>query len=213
MNAHPDFSSSSASATSPDEVTTDLPADELTPFFPPEFEYLVPASARYVLVLDRTQTSAQSVSLLNDKPPHSIVDILTDSIHHQNRWSLIRRSLYRWIHALPDETYLSVVISSGGESSPTLPWTRVTADNRDGLLGRIPRRPVISSSASQPASPSAIQLAHQVGYKLLRNRVVMMAALHFVCHCNAFWWLCNNCKSVVPNEPFVFPPTCLQLRK
>jgi hypothetical protein len=95
---------------------------------------------------------------------------------------LIRRALYRWIHALPStddrETHLSVIASSpsvGGsvDSSASnkknlvvLGWTKVTADNRDGLVGRIPRRSHLSSSSQQQQQQhhlvSAIQLAHQV---------------------------------------------------
>ena len=41
-----------------------------------------------------------------------------------------------------------------------LPWTRVTADNRDGLVGRIPRRPL---ATPQPfCLDCALQLAAQV---------------------------------------------------
>lgn len=101
------------------------------------------------------------------------------------RWSLIRRALYRWIHALPStddrETHLSVIASSpsvGGSVDSSagnnkknlvvLGWTKVTADNRDGLVGRIPRRSHLSSSSQQQQQQqhhhlvSAIQLAHQV---------------------------------------------------
>jgi hypothetical protein len=87
---------------------------------------------------------------------------------------LLRRALYRWIHALPSssddrETHLSVIVSSASSNSNdpanknlvVLGWTKVTADNRDGLVGRIPRRS-LSSLSSQHHLVSAIQLAHQV---------------------------------------------------
>jgi hypothetical protein len=90
---------------------------------------------------------------------------------------LLRRALYRWIHALPSssddrETHLSVIVSSASSSNSNsndpanknlvvLGWTKVTADNRDGLVGRIPRRS-LSSLSSQHHLVSAIQLAHQV---------------------------------------------------
>lgn len=84
MNEHPDFfslpSSPQSASTSPefwalDDNTTDLPSledtavtypvvtDSFSSFFPPEFEYILPATDRYVLVLDRSQTSAQPVRL------------------------------------------------------------------------------------------------------------------------------------------------------
>lgn len=78
---------------------------------------------------------------------------------------MIRRALYRWIHALPadEETYLSLIVTGdqdGGQtSSVVLGWTKVTTENRDGLVGRIPRRPILSAGDSLV---SAIQLAHQV---------------------------------------------------
>ena len=100
---------------------------ESSPFFAPEFEYLVSDGIRYVLVLDRSVDS--------------------------RRWNIIRRALYRWIHALPDGVELSLVSSN----DVVLGWTKVTAENRDGLVGRIPRRPSNSSSLFD-----AIRLAHQV---------------------------------------------------
>lgn len=76
---------------------------------------------------------------------------------------MIRRALYRWIHALPadEETYLSLIVTEDGgqTSSIVLGWTKVTTENRDGLVGRIPRRPILSAGDSLT---SAIQLAHQV---------------------------------------------------
>ncbi|XP_046653735.1 calcium-activated chloride channel regulator 1-like isoform X2 [Daphnia pulicaria] len=174
METHPDFKrvGSLPATTTTESSSTDvleeeeksspvnwMPSTKATPFFPPEFEYVLPSNGhRYVLVLDRTLSG--------------------------RRWSLIRRALYRWIHALPStddrETHLSVIASSpsvGGsvDSSASsnkknlvvLGWTKVTADNRDGLVGRIPRRSHLSSSSQQQQQQqhhlvSAIQLAHQM---------------------------------------------------
>ncbi|KAI9559912.1 hypothetical protein GHT06_013919 [Daphnia sinensis] len=161
METHPDFRRLAAPPTTTTEfvpVTDDgshpTPSQDLTDddqwtaFFPPEFEYILPSNGhRYVLVLDRTPSS--------------------------RRWSLIRRALYRWIHALPAsderETHLSVIVSSASDATNlvVLGWTKVTADNRDGLVGRIPRRPLSpptssSSSSSSEHLVSAIRLAHQM---------------------------------------------------
>lgn len=73
---------------------------------------------------------------------------------------MLRRSLYRWVHSLPNETLLSIVVA-GGEASVVLPWTRVTADNRDGLVGRIPRRPLTRPSQTF-CLECALRAAHQV---------------------------------------------------
>ncbi|KAK4029989.1 hypothetical protein OUZ56_022946, partial [Daphnia magna] len=159
METHPDFRRRAPSTTTEFVPVTDDAAepwhqrqdgtdDGWTAFFAPEFEYILPSNGhRYVLVLDRTPSS--------------------------RRWSLIRRALYRWIHALPSsddgvETHLSVIVSSASDAKNlvVLGWTKVTADNRDGLVGRIPRRPLGSSpSASSSSSEhlaSAIRLAHQM---------------------------------------------------
>lgn len=100
---------------------------------------------------------------------------------------MIRRALYRWIHALPDdgETYLSVIVTAPTSTEQTsstvaLPWTKVTSDNRDGLVGRIPRRPhpvvkvQLDESGNSTSNAShvnveqlvlaAVQLARQVSH-------------------------------------------------
>lgn len=107
---------------------------------------------------------------------------------------MIRRALYRWIHALPDdgETFLSVIVTAPvaeQQAAVALPWTKVTSDNRDGLVGRIPRRPHpvvklgadVAESANSTSNStsnhrqhleqheqlvvsSAVQLARQVSY-------------------------------------------------
>lgn len=91
-----------------------------------------------------------------------MMDCLTQDAR---RWSLIRRALYRWIHALPAsdsqvETYLSLVVS--GDGPILMGWTRLTAENRDGLVGRIPRRPLAILPQSSQLLDAAIRQAHQV---------------------------------------------------
>ena len=43
------------------ESSTDHPDDVATPFSPPQFHYIAPTAARYVLLLDRSQMMAKSV--------------------------------------------------------------------------------------------------------------------------------------------------------
>lgn len=82
----------------------------------PVFNYIVPKSSRYVLVLERSST----------------MDI-------NNRWTTIKRALYRFIQYLPTGTELSIV-TFGTEAKVDLPPTVVTDANREGLHGRIPRK-------------------------------------------------------------------------
>ena len=58
------------------------------------------------------------------------------------RWTNIRRALYRFIQYLPTGSELSI-ISFGTESKVDLPPTVVTDDNREGLHGRIPRKVIL----------------------------------------------------------------------
>ena len=62
-----------------------------------------------------------------------------------------------------DDTELSIVASGDvtgvAEASVILGWTRVTGHNRDGLIGRIPRRPLTSAFFAKTA---AINLAVKV---------------------------------------------------
>lgn len=62
------------------------------------------------------------------------------------------------------ETYFSLIVTgqdgAGQTSSVVLGWTKVTTENRDGLVGRIPRRP--SNNNSNNSLTEAVLLAHQV---------------------------------------------------
>lgn len=141
-------------------------------FFPPEFEYILPSNGhRYVLVVHRPASVNSFIILFDLKS--SKIHLKIFSLKKSRRWSLIRRALYRWIHALPSssadegETHLSVIVSSSSDANNlvVLGWTKVTADNRDGLVGRIPRRPANPPSISLSEHlVSAIRLAHQVFY-------------------------------------------------
>ena len=83
----------------------------------PKFEYIVPRSSRYVLLLDRT----------------SIMGI-------NGRWKNIKRAFFRFINNLPVGSELSIITFDGQGAIVNLPPTIVTDSNREGLHGRIPRK-------------------------------------------------------------------------
>ena len=85
-------------------------------FLSPKFVYHVPARSRFVLVLDRT-----SVMGLN------------------NRWSLLHGQLFRYISSLPNDVEVAIV-TFGKSAEVVLKPTLLSADNREGIYGRIPRR-------------------------------------------------------------------------
>ena len=79
----------------------------------PVFSYRRPGPTQYVLILDQ------------DQPSH--------------RWTHLKRALYQFIELLPEGSVLSIV-STTGSASVLLPPTLVTKAQREGLLGRVPRR-------------------------------------------------------------------------
>ena len=82
----------------------------------PAFNYIVPRTSRYVLLLDRSS-----------------------SMGVNGRWTTIQRSLYRFVSYLPVGSELSI-ITFGKTADLNLPPTVVTDTNREGLHGRIPRK-------------------------------------------------------------------------
>ena len=89
----------------------------------PKFEYIVPRSSRYVLLLDRT----------------AIMGI-------NGRWKNIKRAFFRFINNLPVGSELSIITFDGLGAIVNLPPTVVTNINREGLHGRIPRKVEISTN-------------------------------------------------------------------
>ena len=79
----------------------------------PVFSYRRAGPTQYVLVVDQ------------DQPSH--------------RWTHLKRALYQFIELLPEGSVLSIV-STTGSASVLLPPTLVTEAQREGLLGRVPRR-------------------------------------------------------------------------
>ncbi len=121
--------SRNASSTSTTTSTTTLrPLKQNTVVYPvtakdsvsPSFNYIIPKSNRYVLVLERT----------------SVMNI-------NQRWTNLRRALFRFIQYLPTGSELSIV-TFGNEAKVDLPPTVVTDTNREGLHGRIPRKVILN---------------------------------------------------------------------
>ena len=82
----------------------------------PVFNYIVPRTSRYVLLLDRSSSMGQN-----------------------GRWTTIQRALYRFVSYIPVGSELSI-ITFGKTADINLPPTVVTDTNREGLHGRIPRK-------------------------------------------------------------------------
>lgn len=125
-------------------TTTTLPPNLVYPvsakeFAGPKFRYIVPKSSRYVLLLERS-----SIMNVND------------------RWTNLRRALYRFIQYLPTGSELSI-ITFGSEAKVDLPPTVVTDLNREGLHGRIPRKVILDEDQG------CIFCALNVSLKALHN--------------------------------------------
>jgi len=80
------------------------------------FRYVEPAETKFVLVLD-----------------------ISSHMEHANRWTNVKKALFRFIQLLDEGATLSIVIF-GETASLVLPPTIVTEEKREGLHGRIPRR-------------------------------------------------------------------------
>ena len=85
-------------------------------FQPVSFHYQLPARKRFVVILERS--SAMGLN---------------------NRWSLLHAELFRFITSLPNDVELAIV-TFGKTASVILKPTLLTAENREGVYGRIPRR-------------------------------------------------------------------------
>ena len=122
---HPDFQVTWQTTESPSDqqnVTAFPPSTYVLPATvkvatDPTFDYIVPRSNRYVLLLDRT--SMMGVN---------------------GRWTNIKRAFFRFINNLPVGSELSIISFDSKEAIVNLPPTVVTDNNREGLHGRIPRK-------------------------------------------------------------------------
>lgn len=90
----------------------------------PVFNYVVPRTSRYVLLLDRSS-----------------------SMGLNGRWTTIQRALYRFVSYIPVGSELSI-ITFGTTADINLPPTVVTDTNREGLHGRIPRKVLENDESS-----------------------------------------------------------------
>ena len=82
----------------------------------PEFVYTLSSTTKYHVLLDQTA-----------------------GMGRQDRWTNVKRALFRFIDLLPVGSRLNM-IAFGDTTREVLPTTTVTELNRDGLFGRIPRR-------------------------------------------------------------------------
>jgi hypothetical protein len=82
----------------------------------PEFVYSLASTTKYHVLLDQTA-----------------------GMGRQDRWTNVKRALFRFIDLLPVGSRLNMV-AFGDSTREVLPTTTVTELNRDGLFGRIPRR-------------------------------------------------------------------------
>ena len=81
-----------------------------------EFIYTLSSTTKYHVLLDQSSGMAEG-----------------------DRWTNVKRSLFRFIDLLPVGSRLSI-LAFGAAVKEVLPTTTVTELNRDGLFGRIPRR-------------------------------------------------------------------------
>ncbi|CAL8101953.1 unnamed protein product [Orchesella dallaii] len=107
---------------------------------PPVFSFVTAKSHRILFLLDRSR-----------------------SMNHNNRWSNLRRSLYRMFHHVPSGVELGV-ISYTNKSTVSLPLAVTTTHNRENLHGRIPVRPLTTET-----EVSCISCALKDAVKLIKS--------------------------------------------
>ncbi|CAL8087785.1 unnamed protein product [Orchesella dallaii] len=122
MRMHSDFQNENRKANTKVHIPTSTPASSRAQSIisapPPSFSFVTAKTSRVLFLLDRTQ-----------------------SMNQNNRWTNLRRSLYRMFHHVPAGVELGV-ISFTNVSAVSLPLTVASAHNRDHLHGRVPVRPL-----------------------------------------------------------------------
>jgi hypothetical protein len=78
-------------------------------------------------------------SLASTTKYHVLLDQTAAGSGGQERWTNVKRALFRFIDLLPVGSRLNMIAFSD-TTREVLPTTTVTELNRDGLFGRIPRR-------------------------------------------------------------------------
>ena len=121
-------------------------------FRPPKFEFHVPARKRFVVVLDRTS-----------------------SMGVNNRWSLLHGQLFRYISSLPNEAEVGI-ITFGKTAEVVLQPTLLTADNREGVYGRIPRRMVEDDMACLECAIRLAETTLTMGGRRSGGRLLLITA-------------------------------------
>ena len=90
--------------------------EEIRSYTAPHFAYFEPRPPRFTVVLERTSPMGAG-----------------------DRWTSIKRAMFRFFHFLPTGAEVAVV-TYGKEAQLNLPPTPVREGNREGLHGRIPRK-------------------------------------------------------------------------
>ena len=98
-----------------------------------------------------------------EQQPRRLVIVLerSSAMGLNNRWPLIHAELFRFISHLASDSEVAIV-TYGATASLNLAPTRLTADNREGVYGRIPRKHLEEESA-------CLECALRLGAQTLAN--------------------------------------------
>ena len=118
-------------------------------FRSPSFTYILPGPKLYVLVLDRSSSSS-----------NTDLDLENDS----RNWEVLQQALFQFIAKLPTGSSLSIISYGGEDAQMNLPPTLITEKNREGLHGRIPRRPLVHEYDS-----ACLDCALKMAFKVMRT--------------------------------------------
>lgn len=119
-------------------------------FRPPTISYsLPPKSPLHVLVLDRSSATSES-----------------DLGAVSRNWESLQRALFLYIGRLPVGSRLSIISYGSSDAQVNLPPTLVSEENREGLHGRIPRRPITHEYDDASA---CLDCALKMAFKAMRQ--------------------------------------------
>ena len=113
-------------------------------FQAPDLNFVLPRQKLFVLILDRSPSSSEPSA---------------------SSWETLQQALLGFINLLPVGAHLSI-ITYGPEPELNLSPTPITTINKEGLHGRIPRRP-LASAASRGPSKSCLDCALSLAFKLM----------------------------------------------
>ena len=155
LNSSPDLLTKTSASSSPvqDQNDTSTVQEDVAVaghiFRVPSFAYVLPGSKLYVLVLDRSSSST-----------NTDLDLENDSLN----WEVLQQALFQFISKLPVGSSLSIISYGGEDAQMNLPPTLITEKNREGLHGRIPRRPLIHEYDS-----ACLDCAMKMAFKVMRT--------------------------------------------